>query len=184
MQRWIQAIRSARYLLYVCLYVCACMVVCVYACACVHVYVRACVYMCVCACVCLRVHVNTCLLLPYYYTNHGHISYCTVHSYTYNSWLTIAACTDYCAVSNSIAVNVLCVYISYEGLRSMLYQLQNDMVTLTGQVSNVSVGICVYIHDIPCAYVVCMLVYFVLLYVCLFTYVIISGPIECQGVAS
>ena len=77
------------------------------------------------------------------------VLYTVTHTIHIVSWLIIAACTDYCDMSNSITVNVLCVYISYEGLRSMLYQLQNDMVTLTGQVSNVRLGICVYIHDIP-----------------------------------
>ena len=53
MQRWIQAIRSARCILCVCLYVCACTVVCVYMCVCVRV----------CACMRVCVHVRACVCM-------------------------------------------------------------------------------------------------------------------------
>jgi len=59
-----------------------------------------------------------------------------------------------------------CVYVySYEGLRSMLYQLQNEMIMLTGQVE--CVALCMYM------YVICMRKY-----TCIVCF--IPGPIECQ----
>ena len=70
----------------------------------------------------------------------------------------------------AVLLKMLCVYISYEGLRSMLYQLQNEMVMLTGQVSNI---LCVCVCVCACVRVsvrrsVCICVMYVCLSLCLY----------------
>ena len=68
-------------------------------------------------------------------------------------------------------------YISYEGLRSRLYQLQNDMVMLNGQVIDI---MCMYVYTYICMYAtmhVCMHVYNACIYLC----VSLQDPLSSKG---
>ena len=44
------------YIMYMCVFMCACVHVCVCVCVCVHVCVCVCVHVCVCVCACVPLH--------------------------------------------------------------------------------------------------------------------------------